>query len=103
MKFLGFIMAFLVLGLSFLHCADNEPTMNAGKIKTEISQGNQPHDDHEDACSPFCQCACCASLSINHSIATISYDINYSNSIYFSFLSSEIIERSRPIWQPPKL
>lgn len=96
-------MAFLVLALSCLPCADDVASRNSEKAKTEIGQEAQPEDDHEDACSPFCQCSCCAGFSINHTITAISYDINYNNSCYSSFHRSEIIEISLPIWQPPQL
>jgi len=101
---MGYILAFLVLALSCLPCADSVASTKPEKAKVEIIQAtDQSEDDHGDACSPFCQCACCASFSINHSIATIFCDINYPLSSYCSFLPPDTIEISLPIWQPPRV
>jgi hypothetical protein len=95
-------MAVLFLALSCLPCADG--AVIRGKAKTElIAISDQQDDEHEDACSPFCQCACCAGLSISHSILGITYKIHYYDKTYTSFSHSEIIEISLPIWQPPQL
>ena len=102
MKFIVSILAVLVLALSCLPCADDASML--GKAKTEsTSATDEQNGDHEDDCSPFCQCSCCAGFSIDHLVAEISYDNNYNNRFYTSFLHSEIIEISLPIWQPPQL
>jgi hypothetical protein len=101
-KLFGYILAFLVLALSCFPCADAKAE-DLGTIKTEISQSSQSTEDHEDACSPFCQCACCAGFSIDHTVALSSSGLNYSGLTYSSFLPSDIIEISLPIWQPPQL
>ena len=63
-------MAILVLFLSFLPCADGAAISE--QVKTElISTPDQQDNDHEDACSPFCQCSWCAGFSISHLVARI--------------------------------
>lgn len=104
MKFFAFIMAFLVLALSVMPCADAGATIYDGKAKSEITKTTdaQGHTD-ADACSPFCYCACCASFSINHFI--VSFNIippNVSNPIS-SYLPADIIEVALPVWQPPQI
>ena len=95
-------MAILVLALSFLPCADD--AASSEQVKTElISTADQRDTDHEDACSPFCQCSCCAGFSISHLVAGIASEIKSYNRTYTSFGHSEIIEISFPIWQPPQL
>lgn len=102
LKFVAYIMAILVLALSCLPCADGAAV--TGTTKTElIANSDHRDDDHEDACSPFCQCACCAGLSISHLIPGNTYKINDYDRTYTSFSHSEIIEISLPIWQPPQL
>lgn len=66
---------------------------------------NQPEDHHRDAdaCSPFCTCACCASVNFKalHSPDTkIPLGLNSKNAIV---IPSEIVDISLPIWQPPQL
>jgi hypothetical protein len=103
-KSFAFILAFLVLGLSCLPCLDDVFAMNAGKEKMEITKKhNQDRQDHNDACSPFCQCACCTGFSINHFIVLVPAIQLFSNNLICCFLSSEAIGIALPVWQPPQL
>jgi len=105
MKFISVILAFLVLTLSCLPCVDDVFATNTGKASIEsLSQNNQEEDqEHNDACSPFCHCTCCASFSINQTSLAISEILIYSGKSYLSYLPPNIIEVSLPIWQPPQL
>ncbi len=99
MKFLAFIMAFLVLTLSVMPCADT----NEGKAKNELSKsGHQQKDAQQEDCSPFCTCTCCAGFSINHFIAALSSIPAYEPNLTTSFLSLQTMEVALPIWQPPQ-
>ncbi len=104
MKFLGLIMAFLVLALSVMPCADAAATIYDGKAKSEIKNttDQQAHND-ADACSPFCYCACCASLSINHFIVSFNLISPCVSNPTSSFLPAAVIEVALPVWQPPQI
>ena len=105
MRIIAFVLAFIVLALSCLPCADEAYAMNGGNTKADIVKtSNQQNDqDHEDACSPFCHCTCCAGFSINHIFGSVSL-INFQPGQNFtSFLPADTIEISLPIWQPPQL
>ncbi len=102
MKFFAFIMAFLVLALSVMPCADSYAMDN--KEKNEVSKSaNQQDEDQQDECSPFCHCTCCAGFSVNHCIAAIATIPIYASNHLSSFLPSDIIGITSPIWQPPQL
>jgi hypothetical protein len=103
MKIFAFIMAVLLISLSCIPCADSG-NIHSAKMETGVVKhdANQPHEDHEDACSPFCTCACCANYSINCPTNTIEVPAIAGKS-FISFLSDNIIEISLPIWQPPRL
>lgn len=105
MRIIAFILAFIVLALSCLPCADGAYAMNAGMAKSElIKEPTQQNDqDHNDACSPFCHCTCCAGFSINHSVVSINVLILLPSKSFSSYLSDNTIEISLPIWQPPQL
>ncbi len=103
MKFFAFIMAVLVLALSVMPCADNGNAMYGGKAKTQITKQSQQDDNHNDACSPFCTCSCCAGFSVNHFVASVTTIPKFTNHPASRFLPSEIIEVALPIWQPPQL
>jgi len=96
-------MAIIVLLQSWTPCNDAVFAMQEVKAKAAISASPQQSDcGHEDACSPFCQCACCAGFSLNHSIASVSSPFCTSKKIFASYLPDHLIEISNPVWQPPK-
>ena len=104
MKFFTFLMAIMVLALSIMPCADDANAMDNSKVKTEVTKSSHKQDNPKsDECSPFCQCACCAGFSVNHSIASInSVEFNI-DSPHCSYLPTEVIEVVLPIWQPPQI
>jgi hypothetical protein len=97
-------MACIVLVLSCVPCMDDAFAAGNQKIKTEIAKHPSDQDsDHDDACSPFCYCSCCAGFSMNHSVASVtSLPIVCCNN-FSSYLLDNLIEISLPIWQPPKI
>lgn len=104
MKLLAFILAFLVLTLSVMPCADNGNPENEGKVKTELSKADQRQSDQQqDDCSPFCHCTCCAGFSINHFITSVSIIPPYESNELSCFLPSNVRAIALPIWQPPQL
>jgi hypothetical protein len=105
MKFFAFIMAFLVLVLNCLPCADGAIAIQHEKLKAEFTtaQSSSQESDHNDACSPFCQCSCCATFSINHVIAAIPGPHIFASTLTFSYLPATAVEISLPVWQPPQL
>jgi hypothetical protein len=104
MKFVAFIMAFLVLVLPVLPCADEGFASDADKAQIEIvKQHSQPEEqEHNDNCSPFCHCTCCAGFSINHFFEASSSPVFFDNKSYTSYLPENIIKVSHSIWQPPR-
>lgn len=98
-------MASLVLALSILPCADEGFTMKEGKAKTEITKQHDQQEEqkHNDACSPFCHCTCCAGFSINHFFVAVSSLIGSDSKFYTSYLPGNPIQYSPPVWQPPKI
>ena len=97
-------MAFLVLALSVMPCADIGIAANDGMAKTELTKSNtQKGDTQQDDCSPFCTCTCCAGFSINHFVALLTHNPKYECDPTSSFISSVAIGIASPIWQPPQL
>ncbi len=103
MKIVALIMAFLVLALNVMPCADGA-AIHDGKAKSEIAKTTDPQNHNDaDACSPFCHCSCCAGFSINHFIASVIIIPPYGSNSSCSFLPADIIEVALPIWQPPQI
>ncbi|WP_143774322.1 DUF6660 family protein [Niastella vici] len=105
MKFFAFIMAVIVLMQSWMPCADDAAVSTGAKANTIISKSpaQQKDKNHNDNCSPFCQCACCAGFSINHSFASVSALEVICSQHFTSYLPINIIEIALPVWQPPQL
>jgi hypothetical protein len=101
MRCFTFIMAILVLSLSCMPCGDAQKVM-VKKATRELAQA--PHtQEHEDYCSPFCHCACCAGFSINHQVAVLSQPWSPFAALHASRYIESIREVSIPVWQPPQL
>src|SRR5689334_3616848 len=100
MKFFAFLMAFLVMALSVMPCADGGAF---GKEPVKIAKTHQDNSPQEDDCSPFCQCACCAGFSIQPAIVTISPVAFYNSVEHGGFYNPATIDIALPIWQPPQL
>jgi len=102
MKSLAFILSFLIIGLSAWPCADDYMMDESSKMAAAITAPNDQQHDHEDACSPFCHCTCCAGFSINHSSITATSMIPCNTLLYSSYLPGSLIEHSSAVWQPPR-
>ena len=102
MKIVAFVMAFWVLALSNMPCAD-AATIN-GKETSEVTKntGSQQHND-ADACSPFCHCACCAGFTITHIIVSTLVNPFYNLNPTDSFLHADVVAVALPVWQPPQI
>ena|SRR5690606_1803882 len=105
MRFAVYILAMLVLALGCLPCADGVCAANAGQGKPAfVKAPDHAHDrEHSDACSPFCQCACCASVLLNPAFTSVSRLTDNSAQLLAADLSADIMEISLPVWQPPQL
>lgn len=103
MRLLTFFMAILVLSLSCLPCGDvSNLVLKEGKAKYELSKCADG-DQHEDDCSPFCHCSCCAGFSIYHQVAVIQQSCLPSAFLHATRYIETIREVSIPVWQPPQL
>ena len=98
-------MAVLVVVLSCIPCADRAIAGGKEEVKAALVTQGDGHEDceHEDACSPFCNCTCCTSFSMNF-IAVFSTCLPEVFNQYFSpYQVDNTLEISLPIWQPPQL
>jgi hypothetical protein len=106
-KLLSLLLALLVLCLSCLPCSDEVPAM-ALQISSPAhipADTDHPADSHEDLCSPFCQCACCAvactvPVMIRAVLATPSPALEKPAAAY---LAERPVHMALPVWQPPQL
>ena len=111
MKAYAVILAFYILGLFLMPCADAHAAVpilpSAFDQSLSLQEQNHQHSDsHTDLCSPFCVCGCCGLVSgITlqwHSIKLdqpLSFDIFKPISLYRLNFTLAFVGK---IWQPPK-
>jgi hypothetical protein len=104
-KFLALILALYVLLLPCVPCMDMDEC--TGDSATETSSSSTNHDnDENEACNPFCSCACCGQVFYPNLQPgkTAAYkpliDLKYQSLYTCNALSSDFYGN---IWQPPKL
>ena len=103
MRIVAFIMAMLVLGLSFVPCRDTADPLVKEVVKHKLSATMPDDDAHDDSCSPFCHCACCAGVSLEHGIAAVQQLLPPLVITHNARYIESIREISIPVWQPPQL
>lgn len=97
-------MALMVLAFSMLPCAD-EGSFAEGKASYEAAQ-TMPQDsdgDHNDACSPFCICSCCAGFSVTAKMPAAVTVPAFFQTVFTSYIADRLYTIALPIWQPPQL
>ncbi len=109
MKLLSFLIAIMVLALSCMPCSDTGIFThgNNSRVTTSHTQTTQhiPGEEHQDLCSPFCQCACC-SLAYALPFACTPgtwVKAGWSDQQFVSFVSHCPSGIALPVWQPPQL
>lgn len=104
MKIFAFIMACVIILLSFTYCAEGAIIIKDKKAKIEsIKKAETSKEDLAGNCSPFCQCASCPGFSIPAIYKGSLKAIPLSTKILAHYLSSKITSISQPVWQPPQL
>lgn len=99
----AYLLAFLVLSISILPCADGATLADTELDHYELTQSDPKSDNHQDACSPFCTCNCCASLSVMCTVTTV-YAVTVCHHLkHASFIEARTHSIALPIWQPPQL
>ena len=99
MKVIAFILTAYLLALVVVPCCafDNCPD---DKMITE-QKANQ--GDNCGSCSPFFNCECCASATINIETVRFNFFTPIIKKIYSGFISSYMPEVHYDFWQPPRV
>lgn len=105
-KLLTIIFTFYIMLLPCIPCTDSK---ECDTTKTAISFSSNNHQEHQhenEACNPFCGCACCGQtllsfLHLNKIVTTHSLAEKKQASFYNN--SSLPLNFYGNIWQPPKL
>ena len=87
--------------MALVPCGDKE---DCNEFKQTQTSHTDHKDDHSDeACTPFCVCACCASNCIVKYFQPVLNQVALVNSVYPVHKESKTSAAIISIWQPPKL
>lgn len=101
MRFVNIILAFLVLFLSLVPCSDGGVSNKNYQYRMTDSHSHQTPSDN---CTPFCSCVCCSSnITLEDVIFEILTPEIYSHQEVCFHSSSDVLEFTYPVWQPPKI
>ncbi|MBX9851946.1 MAG: hypothetical protein K2X86_09325 [Cytophagaceae bacterium] len=105
MRFIVFFLVIITLSLSLIPCGDGADKTYIFALENAMphSDSGDHHGEHQDGCTPFCTCNCCASGAV---FLFNSYQI--ASPIFFASNNtpldqSGISEFQYSIWQPPKI
>ncbi|WP_409021353.1 DUF6660 family protein [Dyadobacter sp. CY261] len=99
----AYLLAFYVLALSCIPCQDEATALPHSRIASVAEAGDGPQEAI-DLCSPFCICACCASVTVSPVAAALPETpvAQLLPASGFSYLNIFPIGGSAGIWQPPQ-
>lgn len=103
----AYLLAFYVLALSCFPCQDEArplPDSTGAKAAALVTAARDAHQEAIDLCSPFCICACCASVTIGATVAALPENAvsQLIPPADFSYLQILYTGDMAGIWQPPK-
>jgi hypothetical protein len=104
MKLIWVLFSLYILALPAIPCGDE--TNNTIVKHQQTKKTDSSHEDkHEDNCSPFCYCVCCATTTITQHLIT---NLNITSlklicKIKFHLTSQKYKSfKNHSIWQPPR-
>ncbi|SDG63671.1 hypothetical protein SAMN04487996_12116 [Dyadobacter soli] len=101
---LAYLLAFYVLALSCIPCQDEASPPDSGIAAAVVSDSDNAHQEAIDLCSPFCICACCASVTISATVAALPENAvsQLIPPASFSYLQILYTGDKAGFWQPPQ-
>jgi hypothetical protein len=102
MKFLAIILSNYFLALNFMPCSDTGVIENDTQT-VSVMDFDGEHGQDCQLCSPFCQCHCCHSHTIDFGLAIfepIEPTISHENFVHSDSLGKDI---TLSLFQPPQV
>jgi hypothetical protein len=100
-KLLTTIFSVYILILSALPCCETGDCTGKKELSVSVSFADADHGD--EACTPFCACACC-SFQFSKTCNCIKLKSPEFFAVYHSTeINLQLSEIYLPIWQPPQL
>lgn len=103
MNFFSLIFSFYLLGISCLPCGDKKECNSKSDTTYSAPVSHSKHN-HDENCTPFCSCSCCATFVSLKAIAFYKFPKLFTISLVYPVY--DVTYRSQvasSVWQPPKL
>jgi hypothetical protein len=101
LKWFVYIFSCYLLAITCLPCADEN---DCTEVTTKQSFSKENHDhEQEKACSPFCHCACCQTVSFTKNIDIVVIVPVKETIAVTAFANEPLQDNFSSIWQPPKI
>jgi hypothetical protein len=102
MKVIAIFMTILLLLSGFDFCKDDEVIDADGKEKTALVKIDREHQDEEEVCSPFCQCARCPFSILLPQKLLVNLPDQALKIKFLLPIAGDPTGLSASVWQPPK-
>jgi hypothetical protein len=103
MKFFAFLMSIYIIALGCFPCGDESECSDEAVQIISSAANHQGHQHSEEACTPFCSCACCAVSIFSQPLAAVKNIPVVSSPQKFYYNDSFHSYHFQSIWQPPKM
>lgn len=98
------ICVLLIVIQNALPCGDRAVGGSTMLERSVSTYKSLSHDkEHKDSCTPFCQCSCCATPSLQYPSITYNVFIPETVNDYIGYILSDVPQFPLDIWQPPRL
>lgn len=105
-KLLTIIFSFYILFLPSLPCMDKEECNEVEKASVSNMPCDKEHQHNDEACNPFCSCACCGQVFAPvfqlNKVVSIKPQIIQKQHFFYKNISLPTNFLGN-IWQPPRL
>ena len=103
MKILAFIMSCYMLALGCFPCGDSNECNETRQQKISTASQHQAHEHQDEACTPFCSCACCAAAAFHQPVAPCKNIAVAFHQLKFHYNDNFHSYDFHSVWPPPKL
>lgn len=105
MKVTAIFLTILLFALNFIPCRDAvAANTKSSHSAVELPGSHNDSKDHDDdSCSPLCICSCCSLASMPSTTIVVETLDEKAHPVPASVYTSQLLDISLPIWQPPQL
>ncbi|WP_422348708.1 DUF6660 family protein [Flagellimonas sp.] len=102
MKILTVILSCYFLVLNVFPCSDSEPVVNSENTEVHVDFDHGQHHGDCDQCTPFCQCHCCHSHTVDFGVFNFRTLVDFKPKSAFIYCVGLGTNFTLSLLQPPR-